>query len=194
MKKWLFNPFVYVAGARSLAIGWAIMLLTAVICYYSHTHFDGVIDAHTGRITPLYVYFAESFIDWVCMVLLFYPACLIFSKSSIRFIDVAGTMALARWPLIFYAIIGFGLSPAGIDGHSDINTLLAHITLPMMALAFLGAVFVIWMIALMYNAFAISGNVKGGKATIVFIACLLIAEGLSKIIFHHLYLHLIQTK
>jgi hypothetical protein len=193
MIKWLFNPFVYVAGARSLVIGWAIMLLTAFICCYSHTHFDGVIDAHTRRITPLYVYFTESFTDWACLVLLFYPACLIFSRSAIRFIDVAGTMALARWPLVFYALIGFGLSPAGIDGHSDLNTLLAHITGTMIALALIGSVFIIWMIALMYNAFAISGNIKGGKTIIVFVACLLIAEGLSKIIFHYLYLHLIQT-
>src|SRR4051812_45608613 len=108
MKKWLFNPFVYIAGAKSLLIGWVIMLATAVIGYYSKTHFDGVVDLHTGYATPLYAYFFEQIIDWGCFALVFYIAGAIFSSSSIRFIDVAGTAALARWPVIFSAIIGFG--------------------------------------------------------------------------------------
>jgi len=189
MKKWLFHPFVYVAGAKSLVIGFAVMLLTAFVCSYSHTHFDGVIDAHTGCITPLYIYYAEPFINWACLTLLFYPAGLIFSRSAIRVIDVAGTLALARWPLLFYAVIGFGLNPTGVDGHSDLNSLLAHITGPMIALAVFGSIFIIWMVVLLYNAVAVSCNIKGGKAISVFIAGLIIAEGLSKLIFHLLYMH-----
>jgi len=97
MKKWLFNPFVYIAGARSLVIGWVIMLITACICMYSHTHFDGVLDAHNGRVTLASMYFIEPFTDWICLVLALYLGGIIFSKSTIRFIDVAGTLALARW-------------------------------------------------------------------------------------------------
>ncbi len=47
MKIWLFNPFKYIAGAKALLIGLALMLATAVIASFSLTHFDGVIDAPT---------------------------------------------------------------------------------------------------------------------------------------------------
>jgi hypothetical protein len=192
MKKWLFSPFTYIAGAKALFTGWAIMLVTALICSYSHTHFDGVIDAHTGRITPVFLYFTEPLIDWACLVLILYIACLVFSRSATRFIDVAGTIALARWPLLFYSFVGFGLNPPpGINEHADANTMLQGITGPFIFFSIIGMVFIIWMIALLYNAFSVSGNIKGGKATAVFIAGLIIAEVLSKIIFHQLYHHFI---
>jgi len=185
MKKWLFNPFVYIAGAKALFAGWGAMLVTAIICSFSHTHFDGVIDGHTGRITTILTYFTEPLIDWACLVMVFYVACLIFSRSAVRFIDVAGTTALARWPLVFYAIIGFGLGlPPGVTGSSDVNALLHSITWTLILFSIIGLIFIIWMVALLYNAFSVSGNIKGGKATGVFIAALIVAEVLSKIIFH----------
>jgi len=191
MKKWLFNPFVYIAGARSLVIGWVIMLITACICMYSHTHFDGVLDAHNGRVTLASMYFIEPFTDWICLVLALYLGGIIFSKSTIRFIDVAGTLALARWPLLFYSIIGFGLNPRGINEHSDINALVNSVTGTMILLAIIGGGFVIWMVVLLYNAFSVSCNIKGGKAAGVFIGGLAVAEAITKIIFHLLYKHMI---
>ena len=189
MKKWLFNPFVYIAGMRALLTGWAIMLVTAGIGYYSNAHFDGVIDMHTGRIAPLPVYFWEQLIDWGCVVLLFYPAGLIWSKSSIRFVDVAGTFALARWPMIISAILGFGIKmPAAIHTVDDVMN---AITGTVILIGLFVMVFTIWMIALMYHAFTVSCNMKGGKAIGIFIAGLLIAEILSHVILHQLYKHFI---
>ena len=39
----------------------------------------------------------------------------------------------------------------------------------------------IWMIYLMYRAFSVSCNLKGGKAVVLFIAALIAAEVISKI-------------
>jgi len=189
MKKWLFNPFVYIAGSRALFIGWAVMLVTAFISYYSKAHFDGVIDMHTGRITPMHVYFLEQLIDWGCVVLIFYPAGLIFSTSKVRFIDVAGTMALARWVMIICAIISFGIH-APADTH-NVDEIIKSITATSILLGLLILVCAIWMIALMYNAFSISCNMKGGKAAGVFIVALIIAEIVSHLILHQLYKYFI---
>jgi hypothetical protein len=52
--------------------------------------------------------------------------------------------------------------------------------------------FSIWMIALMYNAFRISCNIKDSKAVGGFIAGLLISEVVSAIIFFQLYQHLLR--
>src|SRR5436190_5111716 len=109
MKKWLFNPFVYIAGSRALLTGLLAMMATAVAGYYSHAHFDGVIDLHNGRISPFTTHILELLIDWICITLLLYLGGVLFSGSRIRFIDVAGTLALSRWVLLFPALIGLGI-------------------------------------------------------------------------------------
>jgi len=195
MKKWLFNPFFYVAGSRSLIIGWLIMLATACIAYYSHAHFDGVIDMHVGRVTPMPVYFYEQLIDWGCLVLILYPAGLIFSRSSIRFIDVAGTLALARWPMIICAILAFGIKGTGhmpvINNTADAMKLLDSMLGTILLAIFVVLPVIIWFVALMYNAFKLSCNIKAPKSTMVFIPALIIAEVLSHLLLYILYKHFI---
>ena len=53
---WLFNPFTYIAGWQSLFIGLAAIILAGGIGSISSTHFDGVLDTHTGRPAPLWFY------------------------------------------------------------------------------------------------------------------------------------------
>ncbi len=183
MKKWLFNPFVHLAGAKALFIGWAFMALTAVIGFYSHTHFDGAIDVHTGRVTPIAIHIIEQVVAWASLVLFFYIGGLIFSNSKIRLIDVAGTVALARWVMIFPAIIGFGISAPGAIPKTTEDAL-KLITPQLILFGLLVMAFSIWMIALMYNAFSVSCNMKGGKATGVFIGGLVLAEIVAFFIIH----------
>jgi len=45
-----------------------------------------------------------------------------------------------------------------------------------------GILMIIWMVALMYRAYAVSCNVSGGKAAGVFITALILGEVVSKII------------
>jgi len=186
MKKWLFNPFMYIAGTKSLFIGLAIMAATATIGFYSHTHFDGVVDMHNGRISALPFYFWEQLIDWGTVVVIFFITGKIFSKSSIRFIDVAGTMAMARWVAIFSAVIGFGINAPNVMPHST-DDILKVITPSFVLFGLLSLVFIIWMIALMYNAFRVSCNMKGSQATGLFILSLIIAEIISKLEIYILY-------
>jgi hypothetical protein len=193
MKKWLFNPFVYVAGAKSLVTGWIFIAATACICYLSKTHFNGIIGCKRNDMpAPLAAYFIEALVDWGCITLVLYLLGRAFSKSAIRLIDVAGTQALARWPMIFAATVGFGIKvPAHIDT-LPVKDVVNSINGSMIALGMVTMVFVIWMIALMYNAFTVSCNIKGGKATGIFIAGLLVAELLSIVLFHLIYNHSIM--
>ena len=106
MKKWLFNPFIYIAGAQALAIGFVFMIITAIICWFSQLHFNGLLQVNTHSSTFL-AYFIEGFLCWAVPVLLFYIGGRLVSRSHIRLIDVAGTFALARWVLVFMAFTGF---------------------------------------------------------------------------------------
>jgi hypothetical protein len=189
MKKWLFNPFVYIAGSKALLIGWSIMLLTAIVSIFSHTHFDGVIDLHTARTaTPVYLYFMEQLIDWGFVVVLCYIASLIFSRSSVRLVDIAGTVALSRAPMLLVSFIGFGMVPPVSD---SVKVMVESITPSIIIFSFLSLICSIWMIALLYNAFTVATNIKGGKGIIVFITMLLIAETAAHIVLHNIYKHII---
>src|SRR5690606_17560849 len=109
----------------------------------------------------------EQVIAWGCSVVIFYLLALILSKSNFRFIDIAGTLAIARTPMLLIVIIAF-LSKSHMDtlkpGTID-NTV--------MVIGLVMILPVIWMIALMYNAFRVAVNVKGAKAIVGFIVGLI---------------------
>ena len=174
--KWLFNPFLYIAGAKALLIGWIAMLLASVVAYFSKTHFDGAIDIHFGAGGNYSFFLAEQFIAWISLSMLFYPIGLIFSKSKIRLIDVAGTMAMARVITLPVSFMGFlPIYPVNLD---DPTILILSIIVTLVP--------AIWMIALMFNAFVVSTNIRGAKATACFTTGLISAEILSKVLLHYL--------
>ena len=79
-------------------------------------------------------------------------------------------MAIARTPMLLIVIMAF-LSKGHIQTlkHGTVDGRLIVIGLLMLLP-------VIWMITLMYNAFTISFNIKGGKAIGGFIGGLILAE------------------
>jgi hypothetical protein len=176
LNRWLFNPFHYIAGMQALIAGWLIIIVTAVIAFYGRIHFDGAIDLHVGAVTPFWFYLAEPFVAWASIVIVFYPTALLLSNSKIRLIDFMGTTALARVAMLPGALVALlppiqNLNPEKLDPTALIASLLLLVP-------------AIWLVALLYNAFSMSGNLKGSKAVAGFIAALLIAEIISKFAFN----------
>ena len=64
---WLFNPFTYVAGWNAILIGLVVILVTGYLGSLSNTHFDGVLDAHTGRSAPIWFFLTTGILNWLCM-------------------------------------------------------------------------------------------------------------------------------
>jgi hypothetical protein len=48
-----------------------------------------------------------------------------------------------------------------------------------------GIITIVWMVALMYNAYSVSANLKGQKGILSFIAALLISEILSIVLLYY---------
>ena len=172
LKAWLFNPFHYIAGGRALAIGLPIMLAASLIGATRNIHLDGVLDLHFGPPAPVWIFISESLINWLVMgALLFFGGKLI-SRSDIRLLDVFGTQALARTP-ISIALLCLLLPDS-------------QVPLPGLAVFILGAILdlllTIWMVLLMYRAYAVSCKVSGGKAIGLFIVAIILGEILSKIL------------
>jgi len=174
-QNFFINPFRYVAGTRALLIGLAGMLLTAIIARYSETHFDGVLDAHFGMEAPLSLFIIEGVISWLCAVICFYVAGMILTRSAVRLVDIAGTMAFARLPMIFVALVGFFVSGTPVN--------LEDIDPSFIVAGVVGMLFTIWMVTWMYQAYIISTNLKGAKGIVSFIVALIVAEVMSKLLF-----------
>ena len=169
---WLINPFERIAGWRALVIGLCFMSLIALLGKVNHLFF--------GRILYITLYphtFYEAFyaqiITWGVLFIVMWFTGKMFSKSKVRVIDVAGTMALSRVPLLLIALFGF--LPFFPKDVSDLPRLIIFGLMCVIPL--------IWMVALMYNAYSVSCNLKGLRGILSFIGALFVADLLSLLIF-----------
>lgn len=194
VSQFLFHPFVRVAGAASLALGLAAILLAGLIGAGQGLHFDGVLDAHVGLKLPVWFSVAEGLLDWFSLAVVLHIVGRIISRTAFRAVDLLGTQALARWPTVIVSLVcllpGFhrfsdqllksaqkmafeptklALPPLGMDG-----AVFGLVTLIML-------VCTLWMVMLMWKSFSHCCNVRGGKAVAGFVVGLLIAEVLSKL-------------
>lgn len=186
----LFNPFVYIAGTYSLILGVLIILLTSIICFFSNTHFSDIISVKTGPQYHLYYYIVQNFMNWIVISLVLYVIAIFFSKSRVRIVDMFGTQALARTPYVLVALIGFSDSMDDLGkyilwhfmqiGESTELGLLAMIIA--ITLVIFTLLLSIWLVALMYNAFRVSANLKGIKSILLFVVGLIVAILISSLL------------
>ena len=178
--RWLFNPFIRIAGARSLAIGLAGIVAAGLVAARAGIRFDGLLDVHAGNEVALWMPVVEGLVNWAVFTLLLMMVALLFSKSAVRLIDIAGTQAVARMPLLLAAAIcnlpliqdAFeGMAAVLLGGELDRTTLTGLVA---GILATLGGV--VWMVALMWKAFSVSCNMRGGLAIALFILAVLLGE------------------
>lgn len=197
MNNFLINPFVRIAGLQSLMIGAATILVTAFIASFGNIHLDGVLDLHvggSGSSVGMGLALIEGLINLGSITLFVYLAGLIFSKSSIRFVDVMGTQSMARFPYLIACIGSLFLSDEKILSYVEYEfmhkgdpvqlVVWDYISFILAAIIFMGMF--VWSLVLMYKAYSVSCNVKGGKSVVTFIVALLLAETLSKILLNTL--------
>lgn len=121
-------------------------------------------------------------IDLVCLVLVMWIIGLVVSKNF-RFIDILGTMTLAKAPFLLLALFGFFTTTPDMSNiyqdpyaifQSPTFVLMMVLTVPVM----------IWSITLMYNALKVSCDLKGSSLTTAFIIGLFVSEILAKTLIH----------
>ena len=207
LKTWLFNPFHYVAGGRALAFGLLFIALAGILGSLSNSHFDGVLDFHTAMTAPLWIFVSEGLINWVSLVMPLVIAGKIASNSSFRLLDVLGTQALARAPIVIAPLacllpgyrrlssqmIHVLKSPpadASLDPGQLILSVFTQASLSDIVVYFLATVLtltsIVWMVALMYRAYVVACNTSGGKSIALFIGAIIVGEVISKILIGNL--------
>jgi hypothetical protein len=192
---YLFRPFRFIAGRESLFIGLAVLALLFVLGYWSNTHFDGVLDSHYACLTKqsqTWVHAGYQLVAWFSLVVVFYPMGRTFSSSSVRLIDVAGTLAMARFPLLLLALWGFnpgihicmeGVNP--FDTESVMSIFGDKIGLLVLTGLFSIAV-IVWYIVVLYNAYSVSSNLKGSRGGWSFAIGLIISEIISRVLLNYI--------
>ncbi len=191
--QFLLNPFVRYAGMPALIAGVLIILATGYISWIGQLHLDGVIDLHLGTKISLAEAMVQGMINWLCMALFLYVSGMIFAGSRFRVVDVFGTQALARFPMLVACLANLFLLDENMTKFIEYKALgvgepVSVSTFAMISFAFLTLIMIvtlIWMIVLMYKGYSISCNLKGGKAITSFIICLILAEALSKFVFYY---------
>jgi len=172
--KWLINPFERIAGWQALFIGVVAMALTAVVGKINNVAFAGPLYVYAGGATLSFlVAFAIQAVNYIVLFLAMWLAGICFSKTKPRTVDIAGTMALALAPMLLFTILCFlPITPAS---PFDVPRLIV--------LVIVFVPFLIWIVALMYNAYSVSCNLKGSKAIVSFVGALAVTQIASQLIF-----------
>jgi len=197
-----YNPFTYIAGGRALLAGLLILLLASAIGTLSGIWFPGVLDIKLTYYGSFAIHFGTSLLVWFISVVVLYVTALLLSPSRVRLLDMAGTLALARAPLLLGAFTGFfgsikkatdywlyfaaeklhGIMP--VEMTETVSPVVMHpwdwtvaITLMLVIIAV-----VIWMVALMFHAYRVSANLKGVRAGLSFGIGLFVAQIISNIL------------
>lgn len=179
------NPFRFIGAHESFLLGSFIILLTGFVGSLTNTHFDGVLDIHTGAAGPLWVFLAPGFLNWLSLAVPLYLAGWIVSGRRIRAGDVLGYEAFARTPMLvavlFTLIPAFQrqvLQPSVFTGDTIAFAVVLLVILGMIVLM------VVWM----YKGFARAARRGGGKSITAFIVALVVGEIISKAAFYYFIL------
>ncbi len=180
--KLFFNPFRYVAGWTALGIGLVIMAITALAGWANGVMFDGALDIHTARHT-LSMAFQMQGVAFLSLMLCMWAAGAIFSKTQYRVVDVVGTVAFARAPMMILALLAFlPIMPERMDSFG------------MVCFTVLAVLAVAWMVALLYNGYTVCFNMRGLRSALSFIGGILSAEVVSKLAIAFLLFGPVQSK
>ena len=182
--RWLFNPFVRIGGEQALAIGLTVIVVSGLVAAAGGVHFDGLLDFHPGYRVSFWVPVVEGLVNWsVISVLL-------------------GLVSLPRRPA--------NRPPRGHRGHAGAGAVAAASRRPglrtgagsrgqrrvgrrravegrmvppqtaTLVAGLLAVACAIWMVWLMWKAFAVSCNQRGGRAVAMFVAAVIAGEVATK--------------
>lgn len=172
--KALFNPFRYIAGAKTLTMGYLFIVASALMLYSGNLIQDSYIHIAMAKASFWEVLGAQT-IWWIIPTALLYLCGLLLSKSKIRIIDILGTTAFAQ--IILLLMIAPMLLPVVMNCSTEFVASLQTGVAPDMSEYIPLMIYSVWsMICLVlfyiwnYNAFAVSCNVSGKWAILTFIA------------------------
>ena len=183
--QWLFNPYRRIAGGQALAIGLTAIAASGLAAAAGGVHFDGLLDFHPGYSVSFWVPIVEGLVNWSVITVLLVLVSFLVAPRTVRVVDIAGTQALARWPLLLAAL---ACMPAAVRQGNEEAVAAAvegRMVMPP-AVSLVAGLFAsacaIWMVWLMWKAFSVSCNQRGGRAVAIFVAAVIAGEVATKLV------------
>ncbi|MFH1853019.1 MAG: hypothetical protein ABIA75_11810 [Candidatus Neomarinimicrobiota bacterium] len=188
----LFNPFEILPRKLTLITGGAVVLLAGWLNSFSNTHFDGLLDIHSGLQSSLGLHLVEGFINILIFTLLLFGLDKLVNKSTGNFGILFSQQTLARWPYLIVSIAmlklaaplqRYGQYLRFQNGLTNSSTELAvgdeisfYLSVAVMLLI------MVWYVILSYRSFAGYIKASGWKTMILYSFGLIAAEVVSKIV------------
>ena len=177
--RWLFNPFVRIGGEQALAIGLGVIVVSGLVAAAGGAHFDRLLGFRVGYSVSWWVPVVEGLVNWSVISVLLVLVSLLVAPRTVRLVDIAGTQALARVPLLFGALACVPVR----DGTVELGNAAAEgrmsLSMPPAAILVAGLfaiACVIWMVWLMWKAFAVSCNQRGARAVAIFVVAVIAGQ------------------
>ena len=183
--RWLFDPFVRIGGVHALVIGLSLVVVTGLVAAAAGVHFDGLLDFHPGYGVSFWVPVLEGLVNWSVISLLL-SSILLVAPRTVRFVDIVGMQALARWPLLPASLAS--LPPAVRQGNEALlaAAIEGRLVMPR-ATTLVANLFAagcgVWMVWLMWRAFAVACNQRGARGAAMFAVALAGGEMVTKFVF-----------
>lgn len=165
----IVNPFRYLPVRQATCWGLVVLILTSIFCWQVGLRMTSLTQVNFAG-DELWVAFARQLILWIILSLGLYLAGVMFSKSKIRFQDVAAFNLFARIPMdVSLLVFAFPTvrSVFGLIMDGSMQTAMQYVNL----LSIVGLVVMgisIWYFIWTYNAFSEATNLKGGRGVAIF--------------------------
>lgn len=192
MKELLFKPFERYSGFPLLLTGLLTTAVGILFSYLFNTRFDGALDVHLVSKTSLFTSISDAIVVILVVAILLYLATLLVNTKT-RFIDILGTVLIARIPMYLLPLLHTGkwidglqtalataLKTGDLDGLSPLSIFM------LIAFALFSMAFAVWSVALLYNGYKVASNAKGSKPILLFILALVLAEIITKVIIYQI--------
>ena len=169
MKK-IVNPFNCLPLRQALCWGVVAMILTAVFMWQLGLRATSLTQIDFGG-SALWKVTVAQLLIWLLFSVVLCLGGMIFSKSKVRFTDVAAYNLFARIPfdisLLIFAVPTVK-SVMGYAADGNLNVMMNHLGL-LSAVGLVSMLFAVWYFYWSYKAFAEATNVKNTKGVVLFI-------------------------
>lgn len=183
MKNKLLNPFRYLPLRQAICWGIVALILSAIFCWQVGLRMTSLTQVNyaggsLARAT------AQQIVVWALFAVVLYVAALIFSRSKVRFWDVAAFNLFARIPfdltLLIFAI-PMVRSVMGLMMDGSIATAMEYMNL-LTVVGLVATFFSVWYFYWSYKAFSEATNIKNGRGVAIFTLCFILTYILSGIV------------
>ena len=180
MIKTIINPFGRLPMRQAMCWGIAAMILTAIFCWQTGLRATSLtqINYAGGSLAEAAL---QQVVIWLLFAVVLYLGGVIFSKSKVRFWDVAAYNLFARIPFDISLLIFAVPTVKSVMGYAtdgNLNAMMNHLGL-LSAVGLVSMLFAAWYFYWSYKAFSVATNLKDGKGVAIFFAGYMISYAAS---------------